>query len=1302
MDHYLAYLAHDRRHALARNTELAEHVEGAALFADISGFTPLTELMSRQYGARLGSEKLTELLDLVYYELIAEIERYGGSVISLSGDGLTCWFDGDDGRRALITAMALQAALARVGHVHLPDGSTLTLGMKVGISVGPARRMLVGDPQIRYLEALAGRTLERMQAAERLAQRGEVLLDERGVLGLETHLLIDEWRYDEETKTRFAVVRQLSLAVEPQPWPPLESGTLELAKMRPWLLPAIHERFVLGLGEMLPELRPVVALFMRFSGIDYDHDPQAAKQLDQYLIRVQQVLERYEATLIQLNIGDKGSYLFALFGAPIAHEDDAQRALSAALELRELLNEIEWLTDLQIGVSQGVVFSGSYGGKMRRSYSAFGDTINLSARLMTAAPIGQILVEEAVVQAVNGHFRWQNLAPIRVRGKGDPVEVRVLIDAGHSDANSLSDFAANLPMVGRIAVRQKLEQAVQKTLDGQGQILGLRAEAGLGKSRLIGELLNFANTTGLTGWMGACQSYGSNIAYLVWQPIWRAFFGLEPEATLEQHETRIAEVLTAVDPSLLPRLPLLGPVLGLNFADTDLTRGFDALLRKASREALLIECLKQRASQQPLLFVLEDIHWLDPLSHDLAEAIGRVGPSVPLLLICTFRPPELARLQTDRIFSLPHAEQLILNELSEEETIELIKARVLRRSGTRTLIDPGHPLVRLVIERTQGNPFYVEEFLNYLYDQGFDPRDPRALERVELPSSLHRLLLSRVDRLSAHQQMTLKVASVIGRVFRVLWLQGYYPALGGPEHIVAGLEGLRDSDLISPIEDEVSVSYLFRHVITQEVIYESLAYATRSALHERLAIYLEQALDRNEARVLDLIVYHYTRSANREKQRFYLQLAGDRAAAAYALETAIDYYQRLMPLYDSALEQAEVLLKLVSVIEQTGRWEEALMNAQRAYDLLQQSNAPQLLTRCQMLIGRLIGHSGDFALAETYLVQALRDGTPDTQVEVLMEKGRIASDQANYAQAEEHLFAALELIQNQQLDRQVADTLSRLSWVCFLRGQFQEMHRRATEALHAAQRAADRVQQAMALRRLGLAALSLEEREAAQYFTEESLMIYRQIGDREGEAACLHNIGQIKRLDGKFTQALQACEEALELERELGGRRNVCMNLFTMGWIYTFMEQYPAARVSSEEGLAISASIGNRWIMAGCYTVFGIAALAEGHAEQAREQFQSAFREAQAIRSNAAQLWVASGLVRLLTKRGDLLQALELIGLVLEHPERGADAPALVRPYLEQIRPHVPPSELEAALYRGRNLDLTATLRQELGMFEEG
>lgn len=1122
------YIPMDRRQALAHNQSLSDHTQGAALFADISGFTPLTEVLVNDLGQQRGAEELTRHLNQVYEALIAELHRYGGSVISFSGDAITCWLRDDDGRRALACALAMQTAMQSFAAVPTPSGRTVTLAMKVAVAAGAARRFLVGDPDIQVIDALAGALLDRLIAAEHQAQRGEVVVDPETARTLGSAAQMSE-RLDEESGQRYGVVKGLTEKPEPRPWPDLATGALTDEQVSPWLLPSVYERLRDGQGEFLTELRPAVVMFLRFGGIDYDEDAEAGTQLDSYITAVQHTLEKYEGTLLQLTIGDKGSYLYAAFGAPLTHEDDALRAASVALELRR--TRPAFIDEFSIGISQGRMLTGAYGAQASRTYGILGDDVNLAARLMQAAAPNQILVSRTAHQSIEDTFSWEALPPLQLKGKARAVQVYSLLGASARPARHLQEFHYMLPMVGRQAELKLIEDKLALARQGHGQIVGLAGEAGIGKSRMLAEVIRLAAEQGVAGYGGECESYGTNTRYLVWQSIWYGLFDLDASAPVATQISVLEGRLAAIDPALQQRLPLLGEVLNLELPDTALTHAFDAKLRKTSLESLLVDCLRACIGQTPVLLVLEDCHWLDQLSHDLLEVLGRAMADMPIVLLLTYRPTPL------RVQSLPHFTEVALTGFTPAEAEQLIDAKLQLAFGLHT--DIPAMLVERLTKRAEGNPFYLEELLNYLQDRRLDPQHQQTLEQLDLPTSLHSLILSRIDQLTENQKILLKLASVIGQRFKAAMLWGAYPHLGDLEQLQPNLQAINRTDLMVQDLAEPELAYLFKSVITQEVAYESLPYATRATLHDQIGQYIERTYGDTLAQYLSLLAFHFDRSQNEAKQREYLLKAGEAAQASYDNLAAVAYYQRVLPLLP-APQQVSVMRRLGQVFEILGKWTEAGELYQQALALSEQLGDLTARAWCQTALAELSRKRGQFAEAAVWLEQARHEfealNNEDGVAQTFHYGGSLAAQQGDFETARALYEQSLAIRRRLADQPRTASLLSNLGVVARLKGEYTLARYLHEEGLAIRRALGDKWAIAISLNNLGNVALDEGDYAAARTWQEEATVLRGEVGDRWAEGNSKNNLGNVARAQADYAIAASLYRESLLINRELGDK----------------------------------------------------------------------------------------------------------------------------------------------------------------------
>jgi len=1215
MDDLIAYLPEDRAHALACGADLPDRTDGAALFADISGFTPLTEALTQTLGSRAGAEVLTDQINAVYAALTTAVARWHGSVISFAGDAVTCWFDAVDGPaapRAAACARDLQAAMAPFVAVALPDGRTASLRIKVAIASGPARRFVVGSPAVQQFDVLAGATLARMACGEHLAYPGEVLLDAVAVAALGPSATLGERRADPAHDESFHVLYTLDTPPAADPWPPL---VLPAESARSWVLPVVWERYRAGLGTFLTELRPAVVMFLRFGGIDFDGDNQAGLRLDALIRQAQAILADTGGSLLQITVGDKGAYLYATFGAPVAHEDDARRAARAALALHATVAALG-LPPVQIGMSRGALRCGAYGGTSRRIYGVIGDDVNLAARLMSQAAPGETLLSVRVQSTLGDAFSLEPRAPITLKGKAESLPVFALTGVSRRRAIRLQEPTYALPMVGRERDLAAIQVCLAHASAGQGHVVIIVAEAGMGKSRLVAEVVRLARRHGCTGYGGAATANGTQSPYVAWRPIVQALLDVDPDAPLRRQLRHLTSELGDRVPHRAEALPLLDLLLERDLPENDFTQALQPQDRKGAREALLCDLLAQAAHEAgaasgSLLLVIEDAHWLDPLSADLLLRVAQEACALPLVLVVATRSVAVAQLVP--IAALSHATTMILDKLDATAMAGLVRAKLTQIFPARV---GGLPtgLVTTLETRAQGNPFYAEELLNYLRDQGIAPDDPAALAGRDLPDSLHQLVLARIDQLTEGEQATLRVASVVGRLFRAAWLPGFAPELGALPQVCTDLERLAQADLTPLDMPEPELAYLFKHIVTQEAAYASLPQTTRARLHGALADWLEAAMP--DTPPLDLLAYHYDHSDNLPKRREYLRRAGEAAAAQFANAVAIDYLSRALALApdDDVKERWALLCAREAVYDLIGQRAEqaadiAALTALSADDPLRHVDVT-LRTSVYLLA------TGDFRAAAETAAQVLRltAGAPTREADTRLVWGRALKAQDDLPGARAQLAWVLDwarangdpqrelqalrpyamasrwdgwrrvqqqLQQARALSHAIGDQRSEMvvlgdeATAALNQGDYAAARAAYTQAHALAQRIGHRAGALHAQSGLSGVAAALGDYARARALAEHSLQLCQTINDRQGEAMVRHALGEIAHQQGDLTAADDWYRQSLTLARATGDQNYEAMSLRSLGYVLTARGQIDAAISHFTEGLALSTALGD-------------------------------------------------------------------------------------------------------------------------------
>ncbi|MBO9521929.1 MAG: tetratricopeptide repeat protein [Nocardioidaceae bacterium] len=1136
-----AYVAEDRRRALAGGPGVDGRVHGSTLFADVSGFTAMTEMLVREVGEQRGAEVLAETLERVFGEVIAELHRWGGSVLYFSGDAITCWFRDDDGVLATRCAFGVQETMARVGALTTPGGVALRLSVKVAVAAGTAYRFLAGDPAIQLIDVLAGSLMDEVAAAESAARPGDVVVTAT-VLGR-----LPETAFVEErpsSRGPMAVVRPWPDGAEPDASamgdlaPPLPD-----AVTREWLLPPVYLRMKAGRGEFLSELRPGVPVFLRFGGLDFDTDPTAPRRLDEFVVAVQRVVDGHGGNVLQLTVGDKGAYLYAVFGAPIAHEDDAARACAAALDITGLDADVAEVT---VGIASGRMRSGTYGHRDRRTYCCLGDPVNLAARLMAKADPGTVLVSGAVASAAGDRFRYGDHQHVALKGRAREadavvVEAEVRTDGGMAHGG--------LPVIGRRTeidrVTASVRNAVAPAPAGPvARITGVTGEVGAGKSRLLAETVAALRTNGLRVVAATAPTRGVAPAYAGWWPVWSALLEVDP--TDEAAEV-VEHLEHRLPPELRSRLPLLGALVGVPLPDNDLTASLDAKLRKESLEQLALSVLARAAGEGPLVLAIDDAHALDPLSRDLLVEVARVLEAVPVVLLLAYRSGE-ERLLGLGLEKLVAADELTVTSLDPDETRSL----AARSLGELFDGDPPPGSVDLVVERSQGNPLWVRELCRYLHDRAV------AEEPGEdtLPDTLHGLVLGRLDLLEETPRRTAKVASVIGRRFEGGLVRRTWPELGAEGDVRRALQHLGRRGLTTP-DDVTADTWLFTHGVLRDVAYESLPSSLRSTLHDGVATALESGDFGDVERHLDALAHHSWHGEDTERKRRWLRRAGEAAQQRYANDTALLHYGRLLTVAPED-EQADLHLQIGHVQELQTAWEEAARSYER---------------------GR---------------AAAVAAGAPGTAAWATVWSAEVARKQGHYADAQELLARAAAAFAEVGDDAGSAQVDHFAGTLNAQQGDLETAREHYTRSLEIRERLGDAVNVANMLSNLAVVAEHQQDYDQAGVLGERALAVRREIGDRRGIGISLNNLGMLATLRGNPREALERFEESMRLHAEVGDAWLVALGHHNLGNTHRDLGDHARARSSYAEALEAFRRFQDEWAVAALYEDLALLLAAAG------------------------------------------------------------------------------------------------------------
>jgi class 3 adenylate cyclase/tetratricopeptide (TPR) repeat protein len=645
-------------------------------------------------------------------------------------------------------------------------------------------------------------------------------------------------------------------------------------------------------GGLEGERRTVTVLFADTVGFTPLSEALGEEQVYEVMQRcvncMMEAVHRYEGSVTSFT----GDGLMAVFGAPIAHEDSARRAVAAALEMQAAL--AEFASDIQVrhgvswsfrvGLNTGPVIVGKISDTLDMDYTAIGDTVNLAQRMESAAEPGTVYLTEHTYRLIGDYFECERLAPVQLKGKSEPVvpyrvlrerpAVRTRLQAAAE--RGLSTF------VGRQQELNALQGFLASASRGQGQVVFVTGEAGLGKSRLLLEFRRSLDAS--TQWLeGHCISYGKKIPYHPISDVAKAAFGVE-EGDLDARIIRRIEEATADwHEAARDKVPYLKYLLNVDPGDSAIV-----LMDPLERRAGIIEAVRslviELTDRGPLVILIEDLHWADEQSEETLRALIDTIPNLPVLMIIAYRTGHVHALGDRTYYS-----RLALGFLPEDESAKL--AQFILDA------DQLHPKLKsLIAGKGEGNPFYIEELTKSLIEAGVLLRDGNSYvlarpDSINVPDTIQEIILSRIDRLEKEARDAIQLASVIGREFTVRLLNRIADVGSDLEGFLGQLKTL---ELIYEKAYFPELAYMFKHALTHDVAYSTLLAERRRSLHRMVGAAIEELYADRLVEHYEALAHHYYEGQNWEKALQYLEEAGDKATSAYANQEALDYYRRAL------------------------------------------------------------------------------------------------------------------------------------------------------------------------------------------------------------------------------------------------------------------------------------------------------------------------------------------------------------------------------------------------------------------------
>jgi class 3 adenylate cyclase/predicted ATPase len=673
------------------------------------------------------------------------------------------------------------------------------------------------------------------------------------------------------------------------------------------------EKILTSKSALEGERKQVTVLFADMKGsmeLLADRDPEEARKfLDPVIEHMMEAVHHYEGTVNKV----MGDGIMALFGAPLAHEDHAVRACYAALRMQESVRRhaekvrrAEGVSiHIRIGLNSGAVVMRSIGNDLQMDYSAIGQTVHLASRMEQMATPGTIMLTADSLRLAEGYVQVKPIGPVNVKGMAEPVEVYELAGAGAARTRLQAAATRGLTrFVGRDAEIETLRQTLEHARAGHGQMVAVVGEPGVGKSRLFYEFTHSHRTIDWLIVESGSVSYGKATPYLPLIDLLKAYFKIQDRDNQREIREKVTGKLLTLDEALKSTLPALLSLLDVA-VDDNAWQGLDPAERRRRTLEAVKRILLRESQVQPLLVVFEDLHWIDAETQAFLDSLIESVPTARFLLLVNYRPEYRHGWGSKTYYS-----QIRIDPLPPESAMEVLGALL---GDDRALV----PLKDLLIARTEGTPFFLEESvrtlveMNVLGGERGNYRLAKPIESIQVPASVQAVLAARIDRLALEAKQLLQCASVIGKDFPFALLHGV--AEISEENLRLELGHLQAAEFIYETRLFPDLEYTFKHALTHEVAYGSLLQDRRRALHARIGEAIEEIYFDRIAEHVERLAHHAVRGELWGKAVEYLHQAGKKAADHSATRESIAYFEQALEVLGHLPQDQQTIKEAIDI-----------------------------------------------------------------------------------------------------------------------------------------------------------------------------------------------------------------------------------------------------------------------------------------------------------------------------------------------------------------------------------------------------
>ena len=1145
-----------------KNKRMHGSLEAFTMFIDIVGFTKLTAKLLKK--GTIGAEELSLTLNKIFEPLVDTVYKNGGLIPYYAGDAFLAIFPDEDEHSA---AQFMHAALSIQNYFNEHKAKNDDIEIKIGISHGVLDWGIVGKDFHSYY--FNGFPISKCAYAQSLAKGGDVVMDEK--------LFI---------KFPFVSIEQIN-----------KTGFVKIVSSREVFASVAKEEIQLAdqtdLKKFLPEqiigpeiqgeFRMVVSVFISFTGL------RNFEELNEFASIVLNLSKDFSAYFKEIDFSDKGGVLVILFGMPVSYEHIMDRSLEFINALREevKVNKIGEKVRYKAGISSGQAFTGMIGGVHKKQYAALGNKVNIAARFMSKAGWGEILVEEEMTKSKL--FSFSKKGEIQYKGLEHKIPTYILED------KKIETTLFEGKFIGRNEEVKQLNAFITKSLkkDEAGGILNVYGEAGVGKSRLLHEVFLLQKQDTDTQWV-ICQA--DQILRKAFNPFiyfLKKKLKQHPNNSKEKNlrllgnelEKIIKGAEEAQAKELLRTKSVLAGMLGLKIKNS-LWQELDARGRFNNAISSLSNLFIALSNQKPLIIEVEDAHWFDDSTIAFLRKFILQIRQHPIVLVMTSRyldngskPEVINKTMADE--AELHYEEIDLNLLDKPALKEYAENK-LEGSISQEFLE-------LLSRTTNGNPFYLEQILEYFMESEILRRDGELWtikdENIKLSNSMNAILMARVDRLSELVKETVKAAAVIGREFEIPVLYEVMKsnkALGTPIQKDKQIfnKQIKSAEKVQIWKAINELKYIFKHSLLRETVYDMQLSSRLKLIHGYIGQAIELLYENEIEAKYEELSFHYDHADNPSKALNYSKKAADIARNNFQNNKALKFYQKALaylPKNKKPNTYVKILMRQAEVFELIGEWEKSVSHLDEAINFLTGKDSDLMLARALNQLGKIYNLKGDYTKSSDSLMKALNIfSVLDDDLGLFKTYGNLGDlyfRQADYDQAKDYFEKGLDLSEEFKKSFTATQIVSNLGLTYMNQSEYQKGIQCQLEQLEICKEIGDRNGMAILNTNLGIVYAEKGDAQKALDYFEKGLALSEELGNKQMRAIAIGSIGSIKESSGNYDKALELFEIDLKLCRELGDKRGICIVHGLIGDLLIAKGKFGESKLHLDNQLKISKEI---------------------------------------------------------------------------------------------------------------------------------